>query len=322
MVRLVSGNTNESKPKLIRAMALELFKNYDSDKCQEILDISTLVATSIIGLLSLLSVVWPSVVIFVIGLIVFVALILFWCSIRYVIRSKKAQNNEELRLLKQKLEQTNKSLENKKTEYLNLESKYNYAQALWSETSLFASAVKSTQRDNNARKIYTKLANSISEMVINYSGLSKEQFSVHIYIYDGLSRYVKRVEVSTCITTIQPAEESKTTRIDDVLKYYYAQCIVNKAKTFSLDSNLAIREKFYFETEEDPIALHGSQYAAMSYTLGSKMELYVEVISYDEAKLGDNLQEFISKVISPFSAYVNMVDWRKIRSGLSEKEIL
>ena len=306
------SSTHEKRVKLLQRITREILKDYDLRKCKRISNGIISVGSLGFGVLGIVGGRLQHWGLTVFGIVLFVFIVFLWHEINSVIEEREDGQDKELKKLKYDYEKLKEKCE-------TLEKKKKSGDALLIETTLIAKEIHKVQGDNNAKRLYTKLADSISEMILAIKGLTKEQFSVYIYIYDGRSRKVRRTEVATCVTTLQTANETDVISIDDVSKYYYAKCILDKKTTFFLSSNQKIRENFYFDSSEDFIISHYTQYAAMSYKLGDKMELYAEVISYDEAKLGDNdedIEKFISQVLSPFSSLVSIVDWRKVRSGL------
>lgn len=297
-------------------VAEQLLRNCDKKKCEYILDASNVITSLAFGVLGAIGIICAHYSLLVVAVVIAILDFLVWIGIRHVISERDANIDAEHTKLEEDLAKKCKEHKRLQEEYCDLQGKHKYLNALWAETTLISKEIQRMHRDSNAKRLYTKLASSVSEMVCKYSGIEKEQFSVYIYVYDGRTKMVRRVEVSTCVTSLQTAAETEVTKLSDVKHYFYAKCIANKKTTFSLPDNAAIRKNFFFLSEEDTIIEHYSQYAAMSYNLGNGMELYVEVISYDNAKLGSDLSEFISKVISPFSALVAVADWRKIRSGL------
>lgn len=297
-------------------VAEQLLRNCDKKKCEYTLDASNVITSLAFGILGAIGIICDHYSLVVVAVVIAVLDILVWFGVHHVISERDASLDAEHTKLEEELAKKSDEYERLQEKYCDLQGKHKYLNALWAETTLISKEIQRMQRDSNAKRLYTKLANSISEMVCKYSGIEKEQFSVYIYVYDGKTKMVRRVEVSTCVTSLQTAAETEVTKLSDVKNYFYAKCILNKKTTFSLLDNTAIRKNFFFFSEEDAIIEHYSQYAAMSYKLGDGMELYVEVISYDNAKLDSDLGEFISKVISPFSALVAVADWRKIRSEL------
>lgn len=310
--RIKLVKTHEAKANLLQRISKEILKNCDLRKCNNISDGIISVGSLVVGILFAVGGMLIHWGLIIVGIALSFLIVILWLATKSVIAEREDEQDNELKTIKDNYDKLRK-------EYAALEKKKESGDALLIETTLIAKEIHRVQGDNNAKRLYTKLANSISEMILAIKGLTKEQFSVYIYIYDGISRKVRRTEVSTCVTTLQTANETGIINIDDVSNYYYAKCILDKKTTFFLSDNQAIRNNFYFDSSEDSIISHYTQYAAMSYKLGDRMELYAEVISYDEAKLGGNeeeLEKFVSQVLSPFSSLVSIVDWRKVRSGL------
>lgn len=313
----IESNKNPERKNFLSALFETLLRQHDIRKCESIKDIVGLIGSFLLGFLGTLSIKSRITIIF--ALLVSVVSIVIWYNIDHVIRRKQDKEKDKYEDLKSQINDLNNKLIQTEKEKNNIEHKKGYIDSLWAETSLLAKEINRIRNSSSAKRLYTKLADSISQMIMASSDLKKDQFSVYVYMYDGKSRLIRRVEVASCVSTLQTANETNTVKIDDVGSYYYAKCILSKKSIFFLKDNAEIRKHFYFRNGEDPIISHYSQYIAMSYKLGDGMEMYVEAISYDEKCFGDNLDDFISKTLSPFADYVSMIPWRRIRGGFDGK---
>lgn len=237
------------------------------------------------------------------------------CSLLHAIKGKEQEKNLLLEQTQNKLkDETAQHLETKQ-KLADLQLMFDRSTARHIEIGLFSKHIETANGKRNAKKIYTQLANSVSHLVSAYTKLNREYFSVSIYMYDGEDGLVRRVEVDSAVPTIQAPHEGEVNKIEDKKNYYYAKCIRDKRKTFSLSSRDEIEKAFYPPIEKGADYSHLSQYAAMSYDLGNKLKLYIEVIAYDGGRFGDNLEDFISYAIAPFATSVANLDWKTIRGG-------
>lgn len=93
--------------------------------------------------------------------------------------------------------------------------------------------------------------------------------------------------------------------------------LYNERTYFMLPTLDEIRKNLYFPVNDDVIISQHTQYVAMIYDVGSRVKLYIEVISYNGLHFGEDandLEEFAKKVIAPFSSLLSLVDWNTIRS--------
>lgn len=314
---IIESNKNPERKNFLLAFFETLFKQYDIRKCERIKDITGLIGSFVLGILGTLS--FKNWIIVILAFFVSAASVLIWLNIDQVISKKQEIEKNKYGDLESKIKDLTGKLEKTENEKNDIERKKRYIDSLWGETSLLAKEINRIRNSSSAKRLYTKLADSISQMIMASSDLKRDQFGVYVYMYDGKSRLIRRVEVTSCVSTLQTANETATVKIDDVESYYYAKCILSKKSIFFLENNTEIQKNFYFSNDDDPIISHYSQYIAMSYKLGDGMEMYVEAISYDETRFGDKLDDFISKTLSPFANYVSMIPWRRIRSGFDDK---
>ena len=219
------------------------------------------------------------------------------------------------------LKESNKTYELK---YQKEKEKYDYLACLWTETTLLAKAIRKANSIKTTKGLYPKVTNSIVEMITMYLGIQKDNFAVHLYAYDGLSKAVRRVDVESFVKTKQAADENLPQSIanPNVSKRFYAKSLLSDKKIFVLPTPDEIRKELFFPEDDDAIIGQHTQYAAMTYDVGSRVKLYIEVISYNDLYLADNkknLELFVKKVIAPFSSLLSLVDWETIRSDCNEK---
>ena len=287
-------------------------------RCNKAKDLVTLVgsfAVSTLGLLGALQTYW----LLIIAIVVAACTIAIFLGLQYVTNLIDEEEVNEIKTLKTQILELTDS--NRANEILYQEEKeYNkYLACLWTETSLLAKAIRKTNSSKTTKGLYTKITSSIIEMIITYLGIQKDNFAVHIYAYDGSSRVVRRVDVESFVKTKQAADENSPQSIDDpeVSKRFYAKSILSKKTIFTLPTPNAIRENLFFPVDDDVIIDQHTQYVAMIYDVGSRVKLYIEVISYNGLYLGkdeENLKVFVQKVIAPFSSLLSLVDWTTIRS--------
>lgn len=287
-------------------------------KCNKTKDLVTLggsLAVSILGLLGALQIYW----LFLIAIVVAACTITIFLGLQYVANLIDEEEANEIIDLKSKIKELSVSNRENETLYLE-EKKYNkYLACLWTETALLAKAIRKTNSSKTTKGLYTKITSSIIEMIITYLDIPKDNFAVHVYAYDGSSRAVRRVDVESFVKTKQAADENLPQSIDDpeISKRFYAKSILSKKTYFTLPTPDEIRKNLFFPVDDDVIIDQHTQYVAMIYDVGSRVKLYIEVISYNGLYLGKDrksLEEFAQKVIAPFSSLLSLVDWNTIRS--------
>ena len=204
-----------------------------------------------------------------------------------------------------------------------IEQQNEYLLGLWTETSALSQAVQRVNASSRSvRPFYTKVHASIMQLVSLYAHPLHNCYSVYIYLYDGKTRRVQRIAAESKNPEIQQAVEKEPISIDSVSDYYYAKCIIDKKKIFTLADNAAIRKAFYWKDENDEALISQyTQYAAMSYGLDDDMEFYIEVISYNGAVLrrteDPDLSAFVKKVLAPLSSVVRSVNWHGLRKAMA-----
>lgn len=293
-------------------------EDHNREKCNKVKDIITLIgslAVSILGLLGALQIYW----LLIIAVIIAACTIALSMGLQHVLSLIDEREENEIDELKQQVSKLTKS--NKKTaeQYQNEKKQNEYLACLWTETTLLARAIRKANASKSAKGLYPKITSSVIEMIITYLGIGKDNFAVHVYAYDGTSRSVRRVDVESFVKTKQAADENQPCSIDDpgISKRYYAKSILSKKTFFTLPTPDLIRANLFFPVADDEIINQYTQYAAMICDVGSRVKLYIEVISYNGLLLGmDNagLNEFIKNVIAPFASLLSLVDWNTIRS--------
>ena len=287
-------------------------------KCNKAKDLVTLVgslAVSILGLLGALQIHW----LLIIAIVVAACTITIFLGLQYVANLIDKEEVNEINALKSQILELSNSNRANETLYQE-EKEYNkYLACLWTETSLLAKAIRKTNASKTTKGLYTKITSSIIEMITTYLGIRKDNFAVHVYAYDGSARVVRRVDVESFVKTKQAADENLPQSIDDpeISKRFYAKSILSNKKIITLPTPYAIRENLFFPVDDDVIIDQHTQYAAMIYDVGSRVKLYIEVISYNGLYLGkdkESLELFVKKVIAPFSSLLTLVDWNTIRS--------
>lgn len=290
----------------------------DRAKCNKTKDLVTLVgsmAVSTLGLLGALQIPW----LLIIAIAVAACTIAIFLGLQCVANLIDEEEVNEINALKEQISELTDSGQLNITLY-NEEKKHNkYLTTLLIETSLLAKAIRKTNASKTTKGLYTKITNSIIEMIIAYLEIPKDNFAVHVYAYDGSTRTVRRGDVESFVKTKQAADENSPQSIDDpeISKRFYAKSIKSNKTYFILPTLDEIREKLYFPEDDDMIIDQYTQYVAMIYDVGKRVKLYIEVISYNGLHLGNdkkNLEEFAKKVIAPFSSLLPLVDWNTIRS--------
>lgn len=292
-------------------------------KCNKYKDLVTLagsLSVSVLGLLGALKIGWLLILAIVVAASTIVAFLGFQYVISLIdeeeieeINNLKLQNSRLSELQQEYYEKYESELEHKK-----------YLECLLTETSLLARAIRKANTSKTAKGLYSKITSSVIEMTVNYLGIKKDNFAVHIYAYDGKTRMVRRVDVESFVKTKQAADENLPQSIDnqDITNRFYAKSILSKKRIFTLSTPDEIRENLYFPVADDVIIDQHTQYVAMIYDVGSYVELYIEVVSYNGLYLGsdkENLELFVKKVIAPFSSLLSLVDWNTIRRDCDAK---
>lgn len=288
-------------------------------KCNKVKDLVTLAGSLGVSIIGLLGGALQTYWLLIIALPVALCTIVIFLGLQNVASLIEEEEIKEINALK--LDILKLSEDNRKNAALYEEEKeYNkYLACLWTETSLIAKAIRKTNTSKTTKGLYTKITSSIIEMITTYLCIQKDNFAVHVYAYDGSTRVVRRVDVESFVKTKQAADENLPQSIDnpDIAKRYYAKSILSNRKIFILTTLDEIRKELFFPVADDVIIDQHTQYAAMIYDVGSRVKLYIEVISYNGLHLGkdkESLELFVKKVLAPFSSLLSLVDWNMIRS--------
>lgn len=285
-------------------------QQYDTEKCERILEGANIVISALWGIIGAAGVISSHWLLIVIAVCLGGIHIALWFTFHHVLDKRSKVHQDQMGQLK-----TN--YESLCVEHQNLILKHKHLSVRLREIVLLSKHIATAQKEKQPKALYTCLANSISQMVTEYSDLTTDQFSVSIYMYDGNSGLLQRVEVSTTVSTIQTPRTNRAEPIERKSKYFYAKSIQSTSRTHVINNSAEFEAKFYFEGKEKELLKHYSQYAAMNYSLGSRMKMYVEVISYDNAKLGDDLEELISNSIAPFASQIALIDWYRMRGDMA-----
>lgn len=287
-----------------------ILQRHTIEKCEKILESINVGVSALWGILGGIGVVCSHWILILSAVLLGAFHLAVWFSFHNVINKRTQIRQNEIEKLK--------------ADYVTLSEQhqeimiqYSYNLIYLSEMILLAKRISAVQKDRKPKSLYICLANSICQMIIEYSKLRLDQFSVSIYMYDGNSSLLQRVEVATTVSNIQAPRTSHALSIEKKKDYFYAKSILSSKRTFILCNSKAFESAFFFEEEDKAVLNHYSQYAAMTYSLGSKIKMYVEVIAYDDAKLGDDLDGFIEKTIAPFSSQIALIDWYKMKGGIS-----
>lgn len=293
-------------------------------KCDKAKDRVTLIgslAVSTLGLVGALQIYW----LLILAVFVAASTVAIFIGLQYVASLIDEEEDKEIGALKLQVSQLTELNQESKALYQE-ELEYNrYLACLWTETSLLAKAIRKCNSSKTTKGLYTKITSSIIEMITAYLGIPKDNFAVHVYAFDGSSRVVRRVDVESFVKTKQAADENLPQSIDnpDISNRFYAKSILSNKKIFTLATLDEIRDKLIFPHDDDAIIDQHTQYAAMIYDVGSRVKLYIEVISYNGLYLGEDkngLELFVKKVIAPFSSLLSLVDWNTIRSDCNANE--
>lgn len=290
----------------------------DRAKCNKVKDLVTLVGSltvSILGLFGALQIYW----LLIIAMVVAACTITIFIGLQHVAKLIDEKEVNEINALEIQISELKESNQSNTARYNKEKKRNKYLTSLLVETSLLAKAIRKTNNTKTAKGLYTKITSSIIEMIVAYLDIPKDNFAVHIYAYDGSTKFVRRVDVESFVKTMQAADENLPQSIDDpeISKRFYAKSIKSKRTYFMLPTLDEIRKNLYFPVNDDVIISQHTQYVAMIYDVGSRVKLYIEVISYNGLHFGEDandLEEFAKKVIAPFSSLLSLVDWNTIRS--------
>lgn len=265
--------------------------------------------------------------------LIFIAIVLLVCTMvffrlfGFALEHIENQEWQEQEQLKGENKELLKRLESSKSENERLSREKEYYISLWSETSLLSQAISKANYDRTTKGLYSKLTNSVIKLLKAYlPSIKEEDYAVHIYVYDGSTRLIRRVDAQSCVKTKQGAVENQARLVSDksVREKYYVKAITHKRKKmFTLFDNNAIREAFYFDNEDEEIIKQYSQYIGMRFTSPepNQIRIFVEVIAYNGlrfAEKADDLKTCANKIIAPFANPFSYVDWAAISedSGL------
>lgn len=309
--------------KFFESICSSWIANKKKRKCDNCKELSTLIGSNIVSILSLCGILHTGWLLAVALVIALITVILF-LGLQHVCNLIDADDAETAKKLNEqidKLQDTNKKLTTTCTEE---KLKNNYLTSLWAETNLLVKAIQKANRQKTTKGLYSKIGNSVAAMTIGYLNSPKENLSVHLYAYDGKAGMVRRVDVESFVSTKQAADENVAKPIDapEVSTRYYAKALKSRKTFFVLPNNKAIREHLEFPDPDDEVIEQYTQYAAMSCNVGGNVKLYIEIISYNGLNLGrdaDDVQAFLEKTVAPLSSILSMVSWNAIRSDCSEK---
>lgn len=305
------------------ALCSEWIENRDMKKCKKAEDLVGLTGSLVIGIIGALGAlqIWG---LFVIAIVVAACTILAFMGLQSVANIIDEEEANETATLKREITKlTELNVENEqRLQGLNKDKEY--LECLWAETNLLARAIRDANTSKTAKTLYTKIANSIAEMIATELNIQRDNFSVHVYAYDGNSHGVRRVAVESFVKSKQAADENLLRSINEpeVSKRYYAKALLSKKTIFILPTHDAIKENLFFPVDDDGIIDQYTQYVAMVYDVGSRVKLYVEVVSYNGLRFGEDeksLKTFVKRTIAPFSTLLSMVDWNTIRRDCSAK---
>ena len=224
-----------------------------------------------------------------------------------------------------KIEENEKRLQEK---YKELEEMQNiceyekqYWQRLYTETVLLTTAIQTANKNKKVKELYTKLANSIAEMVSFSSKIPcKNNYLVNIYMFDVRKKLVNRVAVQSYVHTFAEPQltQPKIISTAEMKRKYYVKALKSNRTYFVLPNNDYIRKHLCFDCLDDNIISQYTQYIGMSYTVGEKVKLYVEVISFNEQLLDkeEALEKYLSKVIAPFASLITNINWNTMMEGI------
>lgn len=192
-----------------------------------------------------------------------------------------------------------------------------YWQKLYTESSLIISAIQTANKNKKVKALYTKIADSIAEMVSFYSKIqSKNNYLVNVYVLDSKRKLVSRVAVQSYVHTFAEPCLTEPHSIGNAVmkKKYYVKALKSKRTYFTLKNNELIREALDFEGVDEKIVSQYTQYIGMTYAVGEKVKLYIEVVSFNDQLLyhEDQLDIYLNKVVAPFASLIRNVDWDSI----------
>lgn len=195
-----------------------------------------------------------------------------------------------------------------------IEENVKYIKTLYAETKLIASAVHTANKNNKVKELYTKFANSLAEMVSCCSKMKdKENFIVNVYAMDVKNKLANRVAVQSYVNTFIEPKLTIPRHINktEMKGKYYVRALKSKQTYFVLKNNSEIKASLSFDGVDEKIISQYTQYVGMTYTIGEKVKLYIEIISFNKQKLDEenNLQLYVQQVIAPFSSLIANVNW-------------
>lgn len=308
---------NKSRKDFLSRLILFLFeKQIRKGKkkwCKSFQEIVLIVGTLLLTLISLQSDndIWSALIVAVLVVILYIGFQKVIDSFDH--ESEKEKNEKEAELLKYKSEQVN--LRDKLESQI---AQNNYLCDLYANIIALTDEIAEANKLQITKTLYTVLGSSIVDMITSYTGMTKKNFSVHIYGYDESTRTIRRLTVFSFVDSKQRASKDEPVSVDDALirKRYYTRVMFDKDKKIStFHTNDEIVRNLDLDDEPDEIKKMYTQYAGMVYETGHGIKLYVEAISYNGVKLalkGKDLNDFVEKVIAPFSSPMLNVKWETI----------
>ena len=182
------------------------------------------------------------------------------------------------------------------------------------------SVLKQLYKDNNRdiSKLFTKMTESIVQMLTDYCKMDRKDFAIHLYMFDKPTQQIQRVKQMNFCESVMSADENQPHTITRGKKYYYETNIIKKKSTatFSLVDNDAIQVELVMDNLSDDIKKLYSQYMALKQDFGKSITLYAEIISFNGVRFGEtkeDLETVIRRTITPMFKFISSIDWDDLR---------
>lgn len=292
-------------------------------KCDNCKELCTLVGSNLVSILSLCGIMHKWWLLAIASAVAGITIVIF-LGLQHVCNLIDSEDAEIVDNLNNQIDELNSANKKLVKRCAEERSKNSYLTSLWAETNLLVKAIQKANKQKSTKGLYSKIGNSVAAMTVGYLNIPKENLSVHLYVYDSKDGMVRRVDVESFVSTKQAADENEAKSIDapDVKTRYYAKSLKSNKTFFVLPDNAAIREALDFPDADNEVIEQYTQYAAMACNVGGYVKLYIEIISYNGVKLGNDdndIQLFLTKTVAPLSSILSMVSWNAIRSDCSEK---
>lgn len=176
--------------------------------------------------------------------------------------------------------------------------------------------------------IYTTLATVSHSLICAYAKVDSARLNVYVYVYDSKTHLHKRVGKCASYSKIQPGDIHKDwNMMHEGKQYLYEKTIQSNVVCKGISDKSVLIDELNLDSKGQDPSYSGkfSQYGAAIFSYaGGGVKLCIEVITYEDSKLGDtdeDIRDLLSETIIPLSVCLDKINWeneRKICDALQE----